>query len=391
MVPTLFLTLAAFLLSASKTFAAPDQATTQACTEIKNALLGKLLTPGLLALEYTHETQQYWSTNLRSIHPACIVQPTSADDVAAVVKVLNKYPTVKFATRSGGHDPNVGHATVEDGVQIVMTDLVGATYDADKDLAYVKPGGEWNDVIGDLASSGVAVVGGRLGKHKIIAFVGVQTTKYRIGLVGVGGLLLQGGISFLSAQEGLAADSIVGWETVMANGSIVNVDAAANPDLAQAMRGSGSQFGIVTKYTVKPHHIGDVYGGFCLYDSGKDDQLYAVLHDFTANGAKDPKAAIIFSQIVALGGLKTSIVYTFYDGPTPPTTGPFADLLKIQGIACAPKKRSYADLVSCRVLRNERNICSHHVAQDQWRACTSPQLSSLFQGTSLSYHDRDSH
>jgi|SRR5690242_9583510 len=169
MAPTLSLTLTAFLLSASRSFAAPDQATTQACADIKNALPGKVLTPGFFALEYEHETQQYWSTTLRSVDPACIVQPTSAEDVAVVVKVLNKYPTVRFATRSGGHDPNVGHATVQDGVQIVMTDLAGATYDAEKDLAYVKPGGEWNDVIGDLAPSGVAVVGGRLGKKFVLA------------------------------------------------------------------------------------------------------------------------------------------------------------------------------------------------------------------------------
>ncbi|KAL1644043.1 hypothetical protein SLS61_008976 [Didymella pomorum] len=326
MAPFLSLTLAVCLLGAGKSLAAPDQATTQACTDIQNALPGKVLTPGLLALEYEHETQQYWSTTLRSVVPACIVQPSSAEDVAAVVKVLNKYPSVRFATRSGGHDPNVGHATVQDGVQIVMTDLAGATYDADKDLAYVKPGGEWNDVISDLAPSGVAVVGGRL------------------GLVGVGGYLLQGGISFLSAQEGLAADSIVGWETVMANGSILDIDAASQPDLAQAMRGSGSQFGIVTKYTIKPHHIGQVYGGFCLYDESQDDKIHAALHEFTANGAQDPKAAIIVSQLVAVGGSKSNIMYTFYDGPTPPTSGPFADFLKIPGIGCNPKTRSYADL-----------------------------------------------
>jgi hypothetical protein len=165
MAPSLSLTLAAFLLGAGKSLAAPDQATTQACTDIQDALPGKVLTPGFLALEYEHETQQYWSTTLRSVDPACIVQPSSPEDVAAVVKVLNKYPSVRFAIRSGGHDPNVGHATVQDGVQIVMTDLAGATYDADKDLAYVKPGGEWNDVISDLAPSGVAVVGGRLGEQ----------------------------------------------------------------------------------------------------------------------------------------------------------------------------------------------------------------------------------
>lgn len=44
-----------------------------------------------------------------------------------------------------------------------MTDLVGASYDAQEGVAYVRPGGEWNDVIGDLEQSGVAIAGGRLG------------------------------------------------------------------------------------------------------------------------------------------------------------------------------------------------------------------------------------
>lgn len=107
--------------------------------------------------------QQYWSTTLRGIRPACIAQPASAEDVSAIVKILNKYPSVKFATRSGGHDPNVGHASIADGVLIVMTDLTGATYDPATELAYVKPGGEWNDVIGDLEPSGHVIAGGRLG------------------------------------------------------------------------------------------------------------------------------------------------------------------------------------------------------------------------------------
>lgn len=144
--------------------AVPTQETTQACTDIKNALPGKVLTPGILAAEYAFETQKYWSTTLRSITPACIVQPVDAQDVSTVVKILNKYPSVNFATRSGGHDPNVGHATVQDGVQIVMTDMTGATYDASRKVAYVKPGGEWNDVISDLEPSGVAITGGRLGE-----------------------------------------------------------------------------------------------------------------------------------------------------------------------------------------------------------------------------------
>jgi hypothetical protein len=156
--------LVALALVTPLAIAAPTQETTQACTEIKNALPGKVLTPGLLAAEYLFETGQYWSTALRSVDPACIVQPVDAKDVSTVVKILLRYPTVKFATRSGGHDPNVGHASVEDGVLIAMTDMVGATYDAATGLASVKPGGQWNDVVGDLEPNGVTILGGRLGE-----------------------------------------------------------------------------------------------------------------------------------------------------------------------------------------------------------------------------------
>lgn len=157
------LALGTLLLGAQVARCAPSADTTQACNDINQALPGKVLTPSTLGLAYTQETQQYWAVNLRSVNPACIVQPSSAQDVAIVIGVLNKYPTVRFATRSGGHDPNKNHTTVQDGVLITMTNLVGATYDADEDVAYVRPGGEWNDVIGDLEKSGVAITGGRLG------------------------------------------------------------------------------------------------------------------------------------------------------------------------------------------------------------------------------------
>ncbi|KAL5113813.1 hypothetical protein ACEQ8H_008314 [Pleosporales sp. CAS-2024a] len=306
--------------------AAPDQSTTQACTDISDALPGKVLTPSLLAVEYAYETQQYWTTIQRSTDPACIVQPADATDVSVVITILLKYPTVKLATRSGGHDPNADHNSIQDGVLITMTDMVGATYDPSTGLAYVKPGGHWNDVISELEASGVTMLGGRL------------------GIVGVGGLLLGGGLSFLSAQHGLAADNIIGWETIMANGSIVNVDSKAQPDLAKALRGSGSQFGIVTTFTVQAYPIGDIWGGFCVYTPDQDEALYAALHNFVANGAQDPKAAIIFTDLILADSTTSKIIYYFYDAPTPPASGPFADFFKIVNPLCVPKTQKYSEL-----------------------------------------------
>lgn len=131
----------------------------------------------------------------------------------------------------------------------------------------------------------------------------------------------------------------------MANGSIINVDAATHPDLAQAMRGSGGQFGIVTQFKVKVHHMGSVWGGSCAYDQTQEDRLYSVLHDFVGHGASDPKAAIIFSDLVLAAGVKTKLIFYFYDNATPPTSGPFADFFKIHGLACVPRTQKYSELL----------------------------------------------
>jgi FAD/FMN-containing dehydrogenase len=141
--------------------AAPSASTTQACQAIAKALPQELSWPGSTA--YSDETSEYWSTALQSIQPACVVHPTTTEDVATVITILNGYPDVDFAAKSGGHDPNPGHASVQDGVLIALRYITGATYDASTGLASVKPGGTWNDVIGDLETYNVTVVGGRLG------------------------------------------------------------------------------------------------------------------------------------------------------------------------------------------------------------------------------------
>lgn len=142
--------------------AAPSSSTNQACAELSTSLAGRVSFP--LSLSYHSETTAYWSTILRELKPACVILPESAEEVSKAVTVLNKYPDVKFTAKSGGHDPNAGHATVQDGVLISLEKMSAATYDSATNLASVKPGGEWNDVISSLNEHGVTAVGGRLGE-----------------------------------------------------------------------------------------------------------------------------------------------------------------------------------------------------------------------------------
>lgn len=54
-----------------------------------------------LELSYIDEQNEYWSTSCSALKPSCILFPKDADEVAAIVKVLNNN-TENFAIKSGG-------------------------------------------------------------------------------------------------------------------------------------------------------------------------------------------------------------------------------------------------------------------------------------------------
>ena len=109
----------------------------------------------------------------------------------------------------------------------------------------------------------------------------------------------------------------------MANGSIVNIKASEQPELARAMRGGGSQFGIVTKFTLRAYPMGPVWGGMRTYDPKDRSRVFNALADFIENNHKDPNAAIIFTS-----GLGSASVAFVYFGATPPkgAFGKFEDI-----------------------------------------------------------------
>jgi hypothetical protein len=72
----------------------------------------------------------------------------------------------------------------------------------------------------------------------------------------------------------MAADTIVDYEVVLANATIINANASSHPDLFWALKGGGNQFGslkifqnyehlltfigIITKYKMKTVPLGQV-------------------------------------------------------------------------------------------------------------------------------------
>ncbi|OWP00880.1 hypothetical protein B2J93_2573 [Marssonina coronariae] len=299
--PTEIVLLSLFLASFPPTASLPSARAMQCCSELASKTRVNIQSwPGTQdGTQYASAKSHYWSNANADFTPACAVFPKCAQDVSEVIRILLRYPDVAFATKSGGHNANIGFAST-DGVLISMAQLNSTTISADRTTAYLSPGARWMDAVEALEPYKKAVVGGRLGD------------------VGVGGLLMGCGMSFLSAQHGLACDNIQSYEVVLSNGTIVNANTDSNPDLFWALKGGGNQFGIVTRFTVNTVSIGQVWGGVRTYSRAATAQLLTATQDFTEN-FHDPKAAIIVSFQTLFGGLDQFwAVFFFYDGPVPP-------------------------------------------------------------------------
>lgn len=157
--------------------------------------------------------------------PRCIIEPSSAHQTSHLMIIVAFFQS-RFAIRSGGHNPNPGWANIgPEGVLINMANLERLELNENNQSIHVGPGNRWISVYRALEGTGRAVLGGRVPD------------------VGVGGLLLGGGIPNFSSQYGLACNSIISYEIVLGNGTILTVDRAHHSDLWWALKGGSSNFG----------------------------------------------------------------------------------------------------------------------------------------------------
>ena len=168
----------------------------------KCALLAQYLThqvvfPGSAA--YLAAEQSYWTEQEGSLQPGCIVIPQSTQAVGTAVATLTSACNTPFAIKSRGHAPAAGFANIEQGVTIDLSALHSISLSSDKQIATVGAGASWLDVYAALDPHNVTVAGGRNGK------------------VGVGGLTLGGGISYIGPRVGWVCDNVLNFEVRTAN------------------------------------------------------------------------------------------------------------------------------------------------------------------------------
>src|SRR3954453_11691358 len=166
----------------------------------------------------------------RSVHnglidrrPAAIVRAHSASDVVSAL-ALARGAGAEISVRGGGHNV-AGRAVTDGGVMIDLAEMKGITVDPERRTVTAEGGVLWSELNEATGAHGLAVTGGA------------------ISSTGIGGLTLGGGLGWLMAKHGLAADNLVGAELVTAGGDILGVDEATHPDLLWGLRGGGGNLG----------------------------------------------------------------------------------------------------------------------------------------------------
>lgn len=114
-----------------------------------------------LSLDYNVALTKYWSAACGDLKPTCIAAPSSAPEMSEVIKQPHNVETL-FAVKSGGHMPNNGFASIQDGLLVSTKNLDQVFYNPDDQTAVIGPGLSWEDAQKGL-DPGRAVVGGRLG------------------------------------------------------------------------------------------------------------------------------------------------------------------------------------------------------------------------------------
>jgi FAD/FMN-containing dehydrogenase len=204
--------------------------------------------------------------------PALVLQPTSAHDVAAAVRFAYEHGLL-LSIKGGGHNI-AGTAIAERGLTLDLSRMRDVTVDPDARLAHVGPGCLLKDV--DQATQ----------EH------GLATPLGFISEVGVAGLTLGGGLGYLTRRFGWTVDNLEEVEIITADSRIRRASREEHPDLFWAIRGAGTNLGVVTSFTFRLHQVGPtVYGGLIAWPF---ERAKEILHAYRTITTQAPRELTVF-------------------------------------------------------------------------------------------------
>ena len=219
----------------------------------------------------------------RSIHnamidrrPGLIARCRGVADVQAAVNHARENG-LELSIRGGGH--NVAGSSVTDGgVMIDLSLMRGIFVDPSNRKARAEGGVTWAELNRETQVHGLAVTGGV-----------ISTT-------GIAGLTLGGGLGWLMARYGLAADNLVSAEVVTPDGAVLTASEDDYDDLFWALRGGGGNFGVVTSFEYRLHPVGPmITGGLVIHPLDAARDLFRFARDYLAAASDD---VMLFGALV---------------------------------------------------------------------------------------------
>jgi len=231
-----------------------------ALERLRERVLGAVVTPGD---ESWDDARRAWNLALDQ-RPELVVQAEGVQDVVAAVRFAREQG-LRVALQGTGHG---GHGLDLDGAILVKTERMrGVEIDPADRRARVQAGAQWQDVTVPAAEHGLAALAGSAAD------------------VGVVGYSLGGGIGWLARRHGLASNSILSADVVLADGRLVHVDESSEPELFWALRGGGGSFAAVVALEIALYPVAELYAGMLLYPWERAPE---VLRAWTAMTAEAP-------------------------------------------------------------------------------------------------------
>ena len=257
-------------------------------------LAGQVAGPVLSPTDGGYDTARAVHNGLIDRKPAVIVRAQTTEDVVQALAFARR-AGLEVSVRGGGHNV-AGRAVTDGGVMIDLAEMRRITVDPDARTATAEGGVLWAELNDAAAEHGLAVTGGA------------------ISSTGIAGYTLGGGLGWLMAKYGLAADNLIAVELVTADGEVLNVDADSHPDLLWALRGGGGNFGVASSFTYQLHPVGTIVGGLIAHPIEAAGDLLRFYRD-AIQGASDDLS--VFAGLVHApdgSGMKLAALIVFHTG-----------------------------------------------------------------------------
>jgi FAD/FMN-containing dehydrogenase len=232
------------------------------------AVRGAVMRPG----DPGYDDARFIWNGLIDRSPALIVQCTGAADVVDAVNFAREQ-NLLLSVKGGGHNV-AGNAVNDGGLVIDLSQMRGVHVDPKTRTVRAQGGATWGDCDRETQLFGLAVPGGV-----------VSTT-------GIAGLTLHGGVGHLRRKHGLSIDSLLSVDIVTADGQLRRASIDENEDLFWAVRGAGSNFGVVTSFEFEAHPVGPmVMVGAIFYPLEDAREIIPAWRDYML-GAPDELSSV---------------------------------------------------------------------------------------------------